>query len=211
MLAPSRSAWIAFISSLPLAALPLAAQVNVLTYQYDTSRGGVNSHETVLKRANVNSNQFGKLFTYPVDGFVYAQPLYLANVKIPQDGVHNLVFVATEHDSVYAFDADSNSGANAGPLWHVNLLNAAAGVTTMPASDTGCNQIVPEIGITGTPVIDPASATLYVVAVTKESAGGSVSYFHRLHALDVTTGAEPPGMPEAIQPTVQGTRDDRSK
>src|SRR6266404_4621792 len=210
MLAPSRSAWIAFISSLPLAALPLAAQVNVLTYQYDTSRAGVNSNETVLKRANVNSNQFGKVFTYPVDGFVYAQPLYLANVKIPQDGVHNLVFVATEHDSVYAFDADSDSGANAGPLWHVNLLNAAADVTTMPASDTGCNQIVPEIGITGTPVIDPATGTLYVVAVTKESAGGSVSYFHVLHALDVTTGAERPGSPVVIQPTVQGTGDGRS-
>src|SRR5882724_10529684 len=118
----------------------LQAQVNVLTYQYDISRAGAYTGETALKRSNVNSNQFGKLFSNPVDGYVYAQPLYMAAVNIAGQGVHNVVFVATEHDSVYAFDADSNSA----PLWHVNFLNGP-GVTTLPAGETGCNQIVPEI------------------------------------------------------------------
>src|SRR5205085_1750847 len=125
------------------------------------SRAGANTSETVLKRSNVNANQFGKLFSNPVDGYVYAQPLYMGGVNIAGKGVFNVVFVATEHDSVYAFDADHGGD----PLWHVNFLNGP-GVTTLPATETNCNQIVPEIGITGTPVIDPASGTLYVVAVT---------------------------------------------
>ncbi len=185
------------------ATLPLAAQVNVLTYQYDNTRAGVNAGESVLTPANVNQNQFGKLFSYPVDGYIYGQPLYLANVNIPGAGVHNLVFVATEHDSVYAFDADSNAGANVTPLWHVTFLNPSGSVTTVPASDVSCDQIVPEIGITGTPVIDPSSGTIYVVAMTKESG----SYVHRLHALDVASGAEKPGSPVVIQASVSGTGD----
>jgi uncharacterized protein (TIGR03437 family) len=193
--------------------LPLSAQVNVLTYQYDASRAGANLNESVLTPANVNQSQFGKLFSFTVDGYVYGQPLYLGNVSIAGQGTHNVVLVATEHDSVYAFDADNGSGANTAPLWHVSFINAAAGVTTVPYADTGCNQIVPELGITSTPVIDAASGTVYVVAMTKEAAGetagetagGGATYVQRLHALDISNGAERPGSPVSIQATYPGT------
>jgi hypothetical protein len=121
-----------------LAGLPLFAQVSVLTYQYDTSRAGANLKEFVLTKANVTVNQFGKLFSYPVDGYIYGQPLYLPGVTIPLKGIHDAIYVATEHDSVYAFDADSNSGANGTPLWHVTFINPSAGVTTVPYQDTSC-------------------------------------------------------------------------
>jgi uncharacterized protein (TIGR03437 family) len=178
--------------------LPLMAKVNVLTYQYDNMRSGANRQETILTPLNVNVNSFGKLFSYPVDGFIYGQPLLLTGVDIPGRGRRNVVYVATEHDSVYAFDADQQDD----PLWHVNFLNPNAGITTVPFDDLfGCDQIIPEIGITSTPVIDAASGTIYVVAMTKESG----QWFHRLHALDVATGAEKPGSPVAIQATYPGT------
>ena len=184
---------------------PAAAQVSVLTYHNDLARTGQNLAETTLTPASVNMRQFGKLFSYPVDGYVYAQPLYLPGVAIPGKGTHNVVFVATEHDSVYAFDADNGLSA---PLWQVSFLDPASGVTTVPYQNVfNCNQIVPEIGITGTPVIDPASGTLYVVAMTMEVSGGSTNYAHRLHALDLTTGAERPGSPVLIQASVPGTGD----
>ena len=188
-----------------LSAASASAQVSVLTYQYDVSRAGANVNETALTPANVNVNQFGQLFSYAVDGYVYAQPLYVPNVNIPGKGTHNVVFVATEHDSVYAFDADSRG--NGSPLWTVSFLNAAAGVTTVPAGDTGCDQIVPEIGITGTPVIDPQSRTLYLVAMTKETTKNTATYVHRLHALDITSGQERPGSPVAVQASFPGTGD----
>jgi uncharacterized protein (TIGR03437 family) len=180
---------------LSLAAWPLAAQVSVLTYQYDPSRAGANLNETVLAPANVNVAQFGKLFSDAVDGYVYGQPLYVPNLNIPGKGIHNVVYIVTEHDSVYAFDAD----AGGPPLWHASFLNT--GVTTVPATDTGCDQIVPEIGITSTPVIDPQTGTLYTVAMTKESG----NYVHRLHALDILTGQERNGSPITIQATYPGT------
>ena len=121
---------------------PLIAQVNVLTYQYDNTRAGQNLNEVLLTKANVNANQFGKLFSYPVDGQIYGQPLYLAGVNVAGEGFHNVVFVATEHDSVYAFDADSNSGANAASLWEVHFTNGTS-ITTVPASDVNCGQIDP--------------------------------------------------------------------
>jgi len=175
-------------------------QVSVLTYHNDPSRTGQNLHETALTPASVSSPQFGPLFSYPVDGQVYAQPLYMPGVMVPKKGIHNIVFVATEHASVYAFDADNDLG---GPLWHTNFLNPAQGVTTAPAADLGCDSIAPEVGITATPVIDAATGTLYVVAMTEE--GTNRVFVHRLHALDVTTGAERPGSPVEIQASVPGT------
>lgn len=192
------------VKSCLLAALLTApAQVNVTTFHNDNARDGQNLSESILTPANVSANQFGRIFVQPVDGFIYAQPLYVSNLQIA--GVtHNVVFVATEHDSVYAFDADGNTGRNASPLWHVNFVNPAAGITTVASdSDLDCSNISPEVGITGTPVIDLASNTLYVVAKTKENG----VFFQRLHALDITSGAEKFGGPVAIQATVPGTGD----
>ena len=176
--------------------------VSVLTYHNDLARTGQNLNETLLTPASVGSPQFGQLFSYPVDGQIYTQPLYLPGVIVPGKGIHNVVFVATEHDSVYAFDADNHLAA---PLWQVSFLNSAQGVTTASAADLGCGSITPEVGITGTPVIDPATGTLYVVAMTEE--GPADNYVHRLHALDVATGAEKPGSPVEIQASVPGTGD----
>ncbi len=185
--------------------IPAAAQINVLTYQYGNTRAGANFYESTLNKTNVNSTAFGKLFAYPVDGYISGQPLYVTSVAIPSKGTHNVVYVATEHDSVYAFDADSPSGVNNAPLWQTSFLNAANGVTTVPYADTGCNQIVPELGITSTPVIDLPSRTIFVVAMTKETSGATASWVQRLHALDMTTGAEKPNSPVVIQATYPGT------
>jgi hypothetical protein len=188
-------------SSAPGADPPSATSyTGTFTYHNDNRRTGQNLNETALTWANVNQAQFGKLFSYPLDGIAYASPLYVANVSISGQGVHNVVYVATEHDSVYAFDAD---GLIPTPLWKVSFINPPA-ITTVPAADTGeCCDIAPEIGITGTPVIDQGTGTLYVVAKTKEGP----NYVQRLHALDITTGAEKFGGPMAIQASVPGMGD----
>jgi hypothetical protein len=174
------------------------AQVNVLTYHNDNARTGQNTSETVLTLSNVNSGQFGRLYSVPLDGNVYAQPLVLSNVSIPNQGTHNVVYVATENDSLYAIDA-----VNGSTLWQVNFLNPAAGVTTVSSTDVACDDMVPQIGITGTPVIDPASGTIYFVARTNEQG----AFVQRLHAIDVATHAEKFGGPVVIAATVPGTGD----
>lgn len=173
----------------------------VVTYHNDNARTGQNVAETVLTPDNVNPAHFGKLYSFPVDGYIYAQPLYVPQVVIPGNGVHNVAIVATQHDSVYAFDADSPGSA---PLWTVSFLNPEAGVTTLTPDDVNASDIVPEIGITSTPVIDVDNNTIYVVAATKENG----TFYHRLHALDLSSGAEKFGGPRAIEATHPGVAQD---
>jgi hypothetical protein len=178
------------------------AQVAVTTYHNDNARSGQNLSETSLSPSSVNSTGFGKLFSMPVDGYIYGQPLYVPNVNITGKGIHNAVYVVTEHDSVFAFDADSNAGANSQPLWQVSFINPAKGITTVSLTTLlNCNDIVPEVGITSTPVIDPTTSTLYTVAKTSEN--GTI--VQRLHALDITSGIEKFGGPVVIQAQVLGT------
>jgi hypothetical protein len=182
---------------------PLLALTAVSTYHNDNARTGQYLTETVLTPANVNPARFGKLYSYPLDGYVYAQPLYMPQVPIPGNGVHNVVIVATQHDSVYAFDADSSSAM---PLWRVNFLNPDVGISTLTPADVNASDIVPEIGITSTPVIDVATSTIYVVAATKENG----AFYHRLHALDLASGAEKFGGPQPIQAAYPGLAQESS-
>jgi hypothetical protein len=176
-----------------------SAGTDVTTYHNDAARSGQNTTETILTQANVNSTTFGLLRKLAVDGRVDAEPLYLSQLSVA--GVaHNVVFVMTEHDSAYAFDADTGA-----QLWKVSL--AGSGETS--SDDRGCSQVTPEIGITSTPVIDRtagAHGILYAVAMSKNSS----TYFQRLHALDITTGAELEGGPVTIQATYPGTGDNSS-
>ena len=187
-----------------LLAGPPSAVTQVLTSQYDNARTGATLRETVLTPAKVNVARFGKLFSFQVDGDVYAQPLFLPRVEIPGKGLHDVIFVATEHDSVYAFDA---AGKPSEPLWHVSFLNAAAGISTVPAREVSCPFIAPNIGITPTPVVDLQTGTIYVLARTKESRGvmSGDRYAQKLHALAITTGAEKFGGPVEIKASVKGT------
>jgi PA14 domain/Chitobiase/beta-hexosaminidase C-terminal domain len=195
----------------PLTNPPPPSLVPVLTFRNDNTRDGQNTNELVLTPANVNTNTFGKLYSDQLDGYSIGQPLLLPNVNIPGKGVHNVVYVTTEHDSVYAWDADSNTGQNAVPLWQVSFINPSAGITTLNATtdlaSIAGGFVGPELGITGTPVIDPASGTLYVVAITREISGGVTNYYNRLHALDVATGAEKFGGPVLFQGSVPGSGD----
>ncbi len=178
-----------------LAARPLLPQVT--TSQYDNARTGANLHETILTPRNVNVRQFGRVFVYKVDGDVYAQPLYLPRLDIPGQGKHDVVLIATEHDSVYAFDAAGHADR---PLWKVSFTNPQRGTTTVPANAVNCGFISPELGITSSPVIDEKSRILYVLARTVEpDRSGTLRGWQRLHALDVRTGAEKLGGPVAIR------------
>ncbi len=179
----------------------LAFSQDVLTYHNNNARTGLNPSETALTPGNVNSASFGKLFTLSVDGLVDAEPLYLSAVPIQGSGTHNLLIVATEHDSVYAFDADTGS-----LIWQITTLKS--GETT--SDDRGCGQVTPEIGITSTPVIrrpKGSNGVIYTVAMSKDSSG---NYHQRLHALDATTGNELYNGPVDIAAKFPGTGDNSS-
>lgn len=183
-------------------AIQSTAQVNVLTWHNDNQHTGQNLKETILTPTNVNASKFGKLFSYPVDGMIYAEPLYVQGVSI-NGTTHNVVYVATENDTVYAFDADSAS-LNPTPLWQTSYANGTT-VTAMPcaANDIYCN-VYPIIGITGTPVINLANQSIYFVTRTAELQGKTTYYYERLHALNITTGAEQPNSPQVICGAIAG-------
>jgi hypothetical protein len=173
-------------------------------YRNDNFRTGQNLAESILTPSTVTASQFGLQFTDAIDGAAYAEPLYVPNVSIPGQGTHNVVYVATENDSLYAFDADS-----AGPaLWQTSFINPALGITAVPATDLGCGDLTPIIGITATPVIDPNTGTLYVVSKVKLGPG---IYQQQLHALDITTGLEQANSPVTIAASVAGTAPDAVK
>jgi len=179
-----------------------SSSTDVITYHYDNQRTGQNLNEVTLTPANVNSTKFGKLGEFTVDGKVDAQPLYLSNLMIGGQK-KNVLYVATEHGSIYAFDADSINGTTSASLWKTSMLGS--GETT--SDNRGCFQVSPEIAITATPVIDRTRNAIYVVAMSKNSAG---NYFQRIHALDLTTGAELFGGPKTITATYPGTGDNSS-
>ena len=189
----------------------------VFTYHNDNARDGANTQEYALTPANINSTTFGKLFSCKADGAIYAQPLWAANITV-NGSKRNVVFVATEHDGLFAFDADANPCAQ---LWSINLIDtahgAAPGETTIPAGSTnylvtgGDTFLSPEIGVTGTPVIDPAKNTLYVVSqsVLKDLNGDNL-FYSRVHAIDMATGQEKTGSPASIQGTYPGSAEGTS-
>jgi hypothetical protein len=194
-------------------AISVTDLTGVTTYHNDLSRDGVNSHEFALTTANVKRGTFVKLFSCTVDGAIYAQPLWIPNLNVG-GAKHNVVFVATQHNSLYAFDADSNVSPCV-PLWHMNLLDTAHGGTTGEGSvpsgtsnslvGSGFGDIQPEVGVTGTPVIDPSTNTLYVVS---KSAKAGPQAFQRLHAIDLATGNEKFSGPVVISASVNGTAPD---
>ena len=197
---------LAVVFSCVFVALTAAAQVT--TSQYNNARTGANLNEKILTLQNVNAKQFGRIGAFKVDGAVYAQPLFLPAVEIPGKGTHDVIYVATEHDSVYALDAYRPGDP---PLWHVNFLDKSRNLITVSEDDAQCPFIRPEIGITSTPVIDLPSGTLYVLArTTIRHAVGTDEYFQHLHALAITTGVEKFGGPKLITASVPGKGDGSS-
>lgn len=180
------------------ATLTVSTGIDVATYHYDNMRLGQDISEKLLTTGLVNQATFGKLGSFVVDGLVDAQPLYLSNVNIPSVGARNVLYVVTEHGSVFAFDADSANGDKSAFLWMTSTLLPGES----PSDDHDCSAVTPEIGITSTPVIDRNRGAIYIVAASKDAAG---AYFQRLHALDLATGKELPGGPTTITATFPGT------
>lgn len=164
---------------------PAATPVAYLTYHYDNLRTGWNPFETALNWATVGSSSFGLLKSLATDGNVYAQPLYVPAVAFPGGGKHDVLIVATEFDSVYAFDPVTYA-----TLWHTSFANSQAGIGPVPSSDVGCSQIAPWIGVSSTPVVDPKTGAIYVVAKTVHGSGQSATFHNTLHALSLTTGLD---------------------
>lgn len=177
------SCLVTFLTASALAAGP----ENVITNRYNNSRTGANLSETTLTVSNVNSSSFGALFSLTVSGSVYAQPLYVSGVTIPGKGVHNVLYVCTMEDIIYAFDADSNTGANASPLWTLNLTNPPDAVAPTWKQITGSanGNVNGTVGIMSTPVINVAKNAIFVVARTIEKN----AFVYRLHSVDIRTGA----------------------
>jgi hypothetical protein len=170
----------------------------VFTWHNDNARDGLNSQETILTPANVHSGGFGPVFSYPVDGYIWGQPLYVPQVSISGFGLKNVVYVATAHDSVYAFDADGEVNT---PLWQTSFLNASQGITTLPATVVSCPN-GPEYGVTSTPVIDPVAGILYALATVYIQS--SQKAFFTLHALNIATGSEIAGSPVIVSASLNG-------
>jgi hypothetical protein len=200
-------------SAIGSATIEVTDFLGTLTWRNDNARSGANSQELALSPATVNSSTFGKLFSCPVDGYIYAQPLYVPNLAIPGNGTHNVIFVATENDSVFAFDADSKSCVQ---LWHTSLIPWGSQAITTPNFDITSTDIVPLLGITGTPVIDIHTSTLYAVAAI-QTVGATPPYSQHLYALDLATGTlqipvagisitSPPGQAFPFLPTHQNQR-----
>src|SRR5882757_8001087 len=202
---PRFAARLLVVGLLMASAISLASgQVPFPTSRGDNGRTGANTNETLLAPSNVDKNNFGRLFSYSLDYQSLAQPLYVPNVDIPGKGTHNVVYVATMADSVYAFDAESNAGPNASPLWQVNFTNSSAGITTASGPFLPCATTedrgpgFTQEGIVSTPAIDTNTRTMFVVAKILDN--GTVR--HQLHALDLGTGQERPGSPVTISATV---------
>ncbi|MGH8046946.1 MAG: hypothetical protein ACREKL_06845, partial [Chthoniobacterales bacterium] len=181
------------------------AQVNITTWQGDNLHTGANLNETTLTPALVSSpGNFGLLFSQPMDGQCYSQPLYVSGLTGIAGGTHNVVYLETQHDTIYAFDADNNTGGNASPLWSKSFLGANE--IPVPQSEVGSGDIQVELGNTATPVIDLASNTIYCLSKVKNTS--TSTYIQKLHALDLKTGAEKFGGPVTINPTFAGSAND---
>jgi hypothetical protein len=189
------------------ATVAVSSYPGTFSWRNDTSISGVNSQELALSPTTVSSANFGKLFSCSVDGAIYAQPLYVANLTITPQGTQqqvtaNVVFVATENDSLYAFDADASPCVT---YWQVSLL--PAGEEAVPSSAVNSNDITPVIGITGTPVIDPKTSTFYVVSKSEQFTVSPLAYVQRLHAINITTGQEQASGPVVLSASAQGKGD----
>src|SRR5690348_10686008 len=207
MLLAGRGTARALLATGALLAVSLAkAQIDVVTERYDDLRTGANLAETELNTSNVNVDSFGKLWSYTVSGSVYAQPLYVRNVDIA-GGTHNVLYVVTMNDIVYAFDADSGDDT---PLLSFDITSLVSGSTPVPVRDIlgFDDNIIGNVGIESTPTIDLSTNTMYLVARTREMGGGcggaNPTFCQRLHALDIRTLEEKPGSPVLIGGSVPG-------
>jgi outer membrane protein assembly factor BamB len=184
------------LTTLATTAVTSTGKIDVLTYHYDNLRDGVDPDETILTPQNVNSNSFGKLFSVPVDGDVYAQPLYVSDLLMPDGKIHDVMFVVTEHDSLYAIDANNGT-----ILWQDSFIDPNNGIVPVPSADTRTEDITPEVGITGTPVIDATTSTIYFVSNVKNT--NNDTYAQYLDAIDLVTGKEKFNGPELISASVE--------